>query len=496
MFARFTLRKIDFAASRLISRISNSSTTRWLSNSAISKLWSSKLAALVILVLVVLLIASSAEALIFPGVQRIVRPAPSLAHGATSASRVNAASPPTKVIRKPSPSAVQSQSAATSGARKTADVLWYTLPEGNASVQLSTGSSFGIQGNWLTGWGVPDWFGVGDFNGDGKDDLIWYEVWNNAGASVAFSTGSGFISQGQWFTGFGVPDWAAVGDFNGDGKADVLWYETWNNAGVSVLLSTGVGFNLGGQWLTGLARPTWAAVGDFNGDGLDDLVWYLSDGSAYVYTSTGNGFAAQGAWLVGWGAPDFAAVGDLNGDGKDDLLWYEVWNNAGGSTAFSTGAGFIAQGQWFTGFGVPDWAAVADVNGDGKADLLWYERWNNAGISVLLSHANGFDLGGQWATGFPIPTRAAVGNFDGDSKFIGGCASWDAASPRLPPTGQYYTFASPDVWGVLRDYDVAHVLSSVQAIANASAPRLFMLDLSGSQRRWLNELRQPGQPLA
>jgi hypothetical protein len=390
----------------------------------------------------------------------------------------------------------QTRSTATSGARRTADLFWYTPPEGNASVQLSTGSGFGIQGNWITGWGAPDWLGVGDFNGDGKDDFIWYEGWHNAGASVVFSTGSGFVSQGQWFTGFSLADWAGVGDFNGDGKADVLWYETWNNAGASILLSHGSGFNLGGQWLTGLARPLWAGVGDFNGDGLDDLIWYQDDARAYVYFSTGNGFVAQGAWLWGWAPPDFAGVGDFNGDGKDDLLWYEGWNNAGGSIVFSRGTSFEPVGQWFTGFSRPDWAAVADVNGDGKADLLWYENWNNAGISVLLSFGNGFDLGGQWATKFPIPTRAAVGNFDGDTKFIGGCASWDAASPRLPPTGQYYTFAAPDVWAVLRDYDVAHVLSSVQAIANASAPRLFMLDQWGMHRRWLNELRQPGQPLA
>src|SRR5262245_43896950 len=53
------------------------------------------------------------------------------------------------------PSVGHGRRAVTSGARKTADVLWYTLPEGNASVQLSTGSSFGVQGNWITGFGVP-----------------------------------------------------------------------------------------------------------------------------------------------------------------------------------------------------------------------------------------------------------------------------------------------------------------------------------------------------
>ena len=90
MFTRFILRKINFVASGLISWVSNSSTTRRLGKSAIPKLWCGKRA-----LLVIVLLASSAAALTSLGVWRAVRTAPSLAHGATSASRVNAASPAT-----------------------------------------------------------------------------------------------------------------------------------------------------------------------------------------------------------------------------------------------------------------------------------------------------------------------------------------------------------------------------------------------------------------
>src|SRR6266498_1721536 len=102
MFAWFTLRKINSAASRLSSWVSKSNTlskssargnkrrrfkTHWLSKSAISKLRRSKRA-----LLVVLLLASSAVALASLGVWRAVRPTPSLAHGATAASPANNAS--------------------------------------------------------------------------------------------------------------------------------------------------------------------------------------------------------------------------------------------------------------------------------------------------------------------------------------------------------------------------------------------------------------------
>jgi len=90
MFARFTLSKINIAASRLSSWVSNSITTRWLSKSAIPKLRSNKRA-----LLVVVLLASSAAALTSLGVWRAVRSASGLAHGVTSASCVNVASPAT-----------------------------------------------------------------------------------------------------------------------------------------------------------------------------------------------------------------------------------------------------------------------------------------------------------------------------------------------------------------------------------------------------------------
>src|SRR5262245_4738747 len=102
MFARFTLRKINSAASRLSSWVSNSNTSskssgngnkrhsfkaRWFGKSALSKLPRNKS-----VLLAVLLLASSAVALASLGIWRAVRPTSSLAHGATAASPANKAS--------------------------------------------------------------------------------------------------------------------------------------------------------------------------------------------------------------------------------------------------------------------------------------------------------------------------------------------------------------------------------------------------------------------
>jgi serralysin len=71
-----------------------------------------------------------------------------------------------------------------------------------------------------------------------------------------------------------------TGDFNGDGKSDLLWQNSdgtpaiWEMNGTSVIGGGGPG-NPGSAWhLIG--------TGDFNGDGKDDLVWQNSDGTPAI----------------------------------------------------------------------------------------------------------------------------------------------------------------------------------------------------------------------
>lgn len=276
---------------------------------------------------------------------------------------------------------------------------------------------FADGGQWVKGLAKPDWAAVGDFNGDGKDDLAWYTTASGA-ITIELSTGSGFKTAGQWVTGWGKPDWAAVGDFNGDGKADVAWYEAWNNHGIHIALSTGSTFAQKGHWITGVGAPDWAGVGDFNGDGKDDIAWFedWNNHAISMITSTGSALKLSGKWITGFGKPDFAAVGDFNGDGKADVAWYEAWNNNAITIAASTGSSLQSQGKWVTGFGKPDWAAVGDLNADGQADVTWYEGWNNHAITVAESSGKSLDPNGKWLQGWGAADWAALGDFDGDGR--------------------------------------------------------------------------------
>ena len=115
------------------------------------------------------------------------------------------------------------------------------------------------------------------------------------------------------------PSTVAVGDFNGDGVQD-LAVANVNSANVSVLLGNGDGtFQVAVNFGAG-GRPRSVAVADFNGDGVQDLA-VANDGSNNVSVLLGNGDGTfQEAVNFGAGIfPVSVAVGDFNGDGRPDL---------------------------------------------------------------------------------------------------------------------------------------------------------------------------------
>ena len=79
----------------------------------------------------------------------------------------------------------------------------------------------------------PSWQikGTGDFNGDGKSDIIWQgddgtaAMWLMDGTNATFVGAVGPFNPG--------PSWQikGTGDFNGDGKSDILWQGDDGTAG-------------------------------------------------------------------------------------------------------------------------------------------------------------------------------------------------------------------------------------------------------------------------
>jgi len=167
---------------------------------------------------------------------------------------------------------------------------------------------------------------VGDFNGDGKPDLV---VANSGSGQSGYSDGSVSVLLGQGdgtfhtavnYTAGLAPRSVAVGDLNGDGKPDMA-VANWgfpNVGSVSLLLGRGDGtFQDAVNYRSG-DRTYSVAVADFNGDGKLDLVAGHNNGVA-ILLGNGDG-TLQPPVNYGAGAIWSVAVGDLNGDSRPDLI--------------------------------------------------------------------------------------------------------------------------------------------------------------------------------
>ncbi|MFF4796470.1 FG-GAP repeat domain-containing protein, partial [Streptomyces sp. NPDC001276] len=91
---------------------------------------------------------------------------------------------------------------------------------------------------------------VGDVNGDGKDDIITFTQGANSDVYVALSDGARF-GGGQLWNEFFAPDgeFPYVGDYDGDGKDDIVTFTHNADADVYVALSNGTNaFVNGRKW--------------------------------------------------------------------------------------------------------------------------------------------------------------------------------------------------------------------------------------------------------
>jgi hypothetical protein len=293
-----------------------------------------------------------------------------------------------------------------------------------------------------TGFSAP-WGGyniyTGDWNGDGKTDLAL--MGPTAGYTSFFyhSTGSGFTN-----TGFNPTNWGgwalAVGDWNGDGKSDILLYHpTSFGAQAWQYNSDGVG----GWTYTGF-NPTWGGyriyTGDWNGDGKTDVavIHPGPSGDSYFFHSTGTGFTSTGFSPTGWAGWELA-VGDWNGDGISDFILYRstvngtAWMYVGDGTGYFSQTGFMP--SWWSGFKI----VVGDWNADGKSDVALMSTPIGAYCYFYVSTGDamtGSIASPQWG-GFTL----VVGDWNGD----GATDTWLVADALGSYATQYIMPYQPDL---------------------------------------------------
>ncbi len=211
----------------------------------------------------------------------------------------------------------------------------------------------------------------------------------------------------------------ARGDFNGDGRDDILVMYGYKDSegffdrmALGVFLSNGTSFNYRcfwkDYWEPNLSKLT---AGDVDGDGLcDAIVLYDNlDGtsSLWVFYSDGYSFIedclwdSPGAWH--WSKSKLSA-GDVNRDGRaDPIILYDYKNSTSGLWAFiSKGFSFTPKRFWKSEPGKFNWSksklSAGDVNRDGRAEaiVLYDNGASTSSLWVFLSNGSLFTQKRFW----------------------------------------------------------------------------------------------------
>ena len=293
-------------------------------------------------------------------------------------------------------------------------------------------------GGWFRARPSDDYY-VGDFDGDGLDDIYVVNLtnWSKEWVIMLKSFGDHFEHVNAYADD--LPGWRMrsgdqfyVADFNNDGRDDLCVYNgtNWGVPSFGMFRSTGTALRyvrrydrFMGNWEMGKKEKFY--VGDYNGDGREDFVAcdrnHWSQVHLRVFNSTGSSvyesqrfYGTIEAGTIRWPMRrrDQIHTLDFNGDGITDIatfngrdwshvylgLWrvddsgkmkgVRLYDTDGVTTATDVIGWWMARRDKFY---------VADVNGDGNDDLVAYNKdnWSTEYLGMLRSNGSN-QLQGSW----------------------------------------------------------------------------------------------------
>lgn len=281
----------------------------------------------------------------------------------------------------------------------------------------------------ITSGAFPVEIAAGDFDGDGKVDLVSANF-DDASLSVFRNTSTGpntITFAAKLDLGPGpTPDGIAVDDLDGDGKLDLVI----TSSSIAVFLNTSSGpgtISFAARVnFTSASDPGSVAVDDMDKDGKPDLI--VANYGSGVNTISVFRNSTTGPGTVNFDPKiDFAAptrpssvsTGDLDGDDKPDIA--VVCQNSGTLSIFrntSSGSGNISYASKadFTTNANPYYVSIGDLDDDGKPEVVVA----NGTVSVFRNTSSGpgnisHALKQDFTVG-SIPFSVFIGDLDGDGK--------------------------------------------------------------------------------
>ncbi|MEA2427992.1 MAG: large repetitive protein [Thermoleophilaceae bacterium] len=291
--------------------------------------------------------------------------------------------------------------------------LGVLVPGAQAAVSFNPAQSYAAS--------APSWSAAGDFNGDGKPDIVTASVSTNI-VSVLLGNGDGTL-QSPLNTAATTQGLNAVtaGDVNLDGRTDVVAARNGLPGDMLVYLANPDG-TLGAPTPYAAGNfPQDVVIGRFNADNSPDVAvanQTTHDVTVYLNKNDGSGTFLGGTTFNEPNGNEFLGLGsaDFNGDGNIDLV-------AGGTGGTSPGVYFFP-GTGTGSFGTPvplsgpgaQEPVAGDVNGDGRTDIV-ASRPAFGDVVIITSTASGFAAPTTFDPDGPAGTqngRIAVGDLDGD----------------------------------------------------------------------------------
>jgi hypothetical protein len=238
---------------------------------------------------------------------------------------------------------------------------------------------------------------TGDFNGDGRADMLCHD--KTGYKWVALASSAGEFTGTSWKRAMGWCSHAGselhVGDFNGDGRTDMMCHDKSGYKWVALAKPdgsfTGTSWKKDMKWCI---NEDHLMIGDFNGDGRDDMLCFSNNHKLVSFANKDGSFSGT-SWYNGtsWCTETVLStyIADFNADGRDDILCHHL----------SANWLMLAQaGGKFKDFnGLPDWwfseggcAAdqdfhVGDMNGDNRADIVCNTK-SDGTTTISFANAN------------------------------------------------------------------------------------------------------------